>query len=87
MFHFNISNFQPPKLIRRLKYIPNLPENYAQSGYKLPTHFNPFEGVAKINGTATAASQSPPRTEPILFSTLPVTNWTHRQGVRPGRAG
>lgn len=43
MFHFNIHNFQPLKLIR-LQYIPNMPENYTQSSYKLATHFNPFEG-------------------------------------------
>lgn len=27
-FHFNINSFQPPKSIRRLKYILSLPENY-----------------------------------------------------------
>lgn len=30
-FHSNINNFQPPRLIRRLKSIPNLPENYLRA--------------------------------------------------------
>lgn len=30
VFHFDINNFQPLKLIRRLKSIPNLPENYLE---------------------------------------------------------
>lgn len=56
-FHFNIDNFQPPELTRRLKSIPNLPENYTQSSYKLPTHLNPFEGGVKIHCRARAISE------------------------------
>ena len=85
-FHFNIYGFQLPKLIRRWKYILNMPENYTQSSYKLPTHFSPFE-VVKKHCIGRAESVIYLHREPTPSSALPVSNWMHLREIWPGKVG